>query len=37
MKPEEQAEAADGPTRAWLQEQAVALDAAVGGSVAVER
>jgi hypothetical protein len=36
MKPQDQAEAADGPTRVWLQEQAVALDAAVGGSVAVQ-
>ena len=36
MKPQDQAEPGDGPTRAWLQEQAVALDAAVGGSVAVE-
>jgi predicted amidohydrolase len=35
MKPEEFAEAADGPTRAWLLEQARILDAAVGGSVAV--
>jgi omega-amidase len=35
MKPEEHAEAADGPTRAWLVEQAKALNAAVGGSVAV--
>lgn len=35
MKPEEFAEAADGATRAWLLEQARALDAAVGGSVAV--
>jgi predicted amidohydrolase len=35
MKPEEFAEPADGPTRAWLLEQARALDAAVGGSVAV--
>ena len=35
MKPEEFAEAADGETRAWLLEQAQALDAAVGGSVAV--
>ncbi len=37
MKPEEHAEAADGPTRAWLLAQARALDAAVGGSVAVQR
>jgi omega-amidase len=35
MKPEEYSEAANGPTRAWLLEQARALDAAVGGSVAV--
>lgn len=35
MKPEEHAEPADGPTKAWLIEQARALDAAVGGSVAV--
>ncbi|HET9861872.1 MAG TPA: amidohydrolase [Steroidobacteraceae bacterium] len=35
MQPEQQAEAADGATRAWLLEQAGALDAAVGGSVAV--
>jgi omega-amidase len=35
MKPEQYAEAADGPTRAWLLEQARILDAAVGGSVAV--
>jgi predicted amidohydrolase len=35
MKPAEFAEPADGPTRAWLQEQALVLDAAVGGSVAV--
>ena len=35
MKPEQFAEAADGPTRAWLLEQARSLDAAVGGSVAV--
>jgi omega-amidase len=35
MQPETQAEPADGATRAWLLEQAVALDAAVGGSVAV--
>jgi omega-amidase len=35
MKPEEFAEAADGETRAWLLAQAQALDAAVGGSVAV--
>jgi len=35
MKPEEFAEAADGETRAWLLRQASALDAAVGGSVAV--
>lgn len=35
MKPAEHAEAADGATRSWLQEQADALDAAVGGSVAV--
>jgi omega-amidase len=35
MKPEELAEPADGVTRAWLKQQARALDAAVGGSVAV--
>ena len=35
MKPQEFAEPADGETRAWLLEQAQALDAAVGGSVAV--
>jgi omega-amidase len=35
MKPEELAEPADGPTRAWLKQQAQALDAAVGGSVAI--
>jgi predicted amidohydrolase len=35
MKPEEHAEPASGPTKAWLIEQARALDAAVGGSVAV--
>ena len=35
MKPENYAEAADGATRAWLLQQASALDAAVGGSVAV--
>jgi predicted amidohydrolase len=35
MKPEEFAEPADGDTRAWLLELAGALDAAVGGSVAV--
>jgi omega-amidase len=35
MKPETHAEAADGETRAWLLAQARALDAAVGGSVAV--
>ena len=36
MKPEELAEPADGPTRAWLKEQARALDAAVGGTVAID-
>jgi omega-amidase len=36
MKPEQLAEPANGPTREWLLAQAVALDAAVGGSVAVE-
>jgi predicted amidohydrolase len=36
MHPEQHAEAADGTTRAWLLEQARALDAAVGGSVAVD-
>lgn len=35
MKPEKQAEAADGETRGWLLGQARTLDAAVGGSVAV--
>jgi len=35
MKPESFAEPADGETRAWLLQQAAALDAAVGGSVAV--
>jgi predicted amidohydrolase len=35
MNPEQYAEAADGETRAWLLAQARALDAAVGGSVAV--
>ena len=35
MKPETFAEAADGATREWLLEQARVLDAAVGGSVAV--
>jgi omega-amidase len=35
MKPEQHAEPADGPTREWLLRQARALDAAVGGSVAV--
>ena len=35
MQPEAHAEGSDGPTRAWLLEQAKALDAAVGGSVAV--
>jgi omega-amidase len=35
MKPEQFAEPGDGPTRSWLLEQASALDAAVGGSVAV--
>lgn len=35
MKPEEHAEAAAGPTRDWLVAQARRLDAAVGGSVAV--
>jgi predicted amidohydrolase len=35
MKAETFAEPADGETRAWLLEQARALDAAVGGSVAV--
>lgn len=36
MQPEEHAEPADGETRAWLLRQAAALDAAVGGSVAVD-
>lgn len=35
MQPETYAEAADGPTRAWLLEQAKSLDAVVSGSVAV--
>lgn len=35
MEPEQHAEAADGETRTWLLAQASALDAAVGGSVAV--
>jgi predicted amidohydrolase len=35
MKPGEVAEPADGPTREWLLAQAAKLDAAVGGSVAV--
>jgi predicted amidohydrolase len=35
MRPEQFAEAPDGETRAWLLRQAQALDAAVGGSVAV--
>jgi len=35
MQPETQSESADGDTRAWLLEQAKRLDAAVGGSVAV--
>jgi predicted amidohydrolase len=35
MKPERDAEPAEGPTRDWLLAQARALDAAVGGSVAV--
>jgi len=35
MQPQQFAEPADGETRAWLLEQAKALDAAVGGSVAV--
>jgi omega-amidase len=35
MKPEQFAENADGETRAWLIDQARELDAAVGGSVAV--
>src|SRR6186713_3062997 len=35
MQTETQAEPADGETRAWLLQQAAALDAAVGGSVAV--
>jgi len=35
MKPQEHAEPAAGETRAWLLEQARVLDAAVGGSVAV--
>jgi omega-amidase len=35
MAPEQFAEPAEGETRAWLLEQAKTLDAAVGGSVAV--
>ena len=35
MQPEVHAEAADGATRAWMLQQAKLLDAAVGGSVAV--
>ncbi len=35
MQPEVHAEAADGATRAWILQQARLLDAAVGGSVAV--
>jgi len=35
MQPEAHAEIANGPTRNWLLAQARALDAAVGGSVAV--
>lgn len=35
MQPETYAESAEGPTRVWLLEQARLLDAAVGGSVAV--
>jgi len=35
MQPETHAEPADGETRAWLLAQAKALDAVVGGSVAV--
>jgi len=35
MSPEQFAEPADGETRTWLLQQAQALDAAVGGSVAV--
>ena len=35
MTPEQFAEPADGATRAWLLEQAKTLDAAVGGSVAI--
>jgi predicted amidohydrolase len=35
MNPDAFAEPADGETRAWLLAQAAALDAAVGGSVAV--
>jgi len=36
MQPESHAEAADGATAEWLRQQASALDAAVGGSVAVD-
>jgi omega-amidase len=36
MEPEQFAEAADGPTCAWLLDKARELDAAVGGSVAVK-
>lgn len=35
MKPEQYAEAANGPTRDWLHSQAKSLDAMVGGSIAV--
>ena len=35
MKPEQHAEEANGATREWLLAQASALDAAVGGSVAI--
>ena len=35
MQPEVHAEAADGATRGWMLQQAQLLDAAVGGSVAV--
>lgn len=36
MQLEQFSEPADGPTRAWLLEQATSLDAAVGGSVAID-
>ncbi|MDO6467732.1 amidohydrolase [Neptunomonas phycophila] len=36
MQPEVQAEPADGPTLAWMKQQACQLDAAICGSIAVE-